>query len=289
MKSLPDLVLDGLKDPTKQTKACELRFKQPQNGARLNPKPAPRNKRNKIKKNHRKEDTYKKKKKKLVRIRNEANKRMDTLDMPWKVAWSVKAKTIKTRGISHKWGTQRKSHNKKSKNMLKTPKKQKFKQQSPQKNPLKSKNSSRHPPPPPPKENSWKKYFLAGAGAQPTTMVGPSNAKVELKSAYLWMEELASGSSCDAHHNFPMVTRCHALQIAPLSFLHRWFWLHLIFPPLPRSLINPHGASAFSSPATPERRDEDRFLAVWDSLTRKPFLQLKALQENPEMVEQQQL
>jgi hypothetical protein len=60
MKSLPDLVLDGLKDPTKQTKACELRFKQPQNGARLNPKPAPRNKRNKIKKNHRKEDTYKK-------------------------------------------------------------------------------------------------------------------------------------------------------------------------------------------------------------------------------------
>jgi hypothetical protein len=54
MKSLPDLVLDGLKDPTKQTKACELRFKQPQNGARLNPKPAPRNKRNKIKKNHRK-------------------------------------------------------------------------------------------------------------------------------------------------------------------------------------------------------------------------------------------
>ncbi len=30
-------------------------------------------------------------------------------------------------------------------------------------------------------------------------------------------------------------------------------------------------------------------LAVWDSLTRKPFLQLKALQENPEMVEQQQL
>jgi hypothetical protein len=30
-------------------------------------------------------------------------------------------------------------------------------------------------------------------------------------------------------------------------------------------------------------------LAVWDSLTRKPFLQLKALEENPEMVEQQQL
>ncbi|CAM6041556.1 unnamed protein product [Sphagnum compactum] len=30
-------------------------------------------------------------------------------------------------------------------------------------------------------------------------------------------------------------------------------------------------------------------LAVWDSLTRKSFLQLKALEENPEMVEQQQL
>jgi len=54
VKSLPDLILDGLRDPTEQTKACETRFKQPQNGAKLNPKPTPRNKKNKIKENHKK-------------------------------------------------------------------------------------------------------------------------------------------------------------------------------------------------------------------------------------------
>jgi hypothetical protein len=42
-----------------------------------------------------------------------------------------------------------------------------------------------------------------------------------------------------------------------------------------------------SFPAILERRDEDRFLVI--SFTRKPFLQLKALEENPEMVEEQLL
>jgi hypothetical protein len=31
VKSLPDLILDGLKDFMKQTKACEMNFKQAQN------------------------------------------------------------------------------------------------------------------------------------------------------------------------------------------------------------------------------------------------------------------
>jgi hypothetical protein len=36
----------------KQMKAYEMRFKQPQNGARLSPKPTPRSKRNAIKEKH---------------------------------------------------------------------------------------------------------------------------------------------------------------------------------------------------------------------------------------------
>ncbi len=78
---------------------------------------------------------------------------------------------------------------------------------------------------------------------------------------YLRMEELAGGSSRGAHHSFPAVTRCHALlrclfngTLPPPSapfphspFLRRRFWPLLTFPPLPRPLINPPGASAFSS------------------------------------------
>jgi hypothetical protein len=52
VKSLADLVLDGLKDLMKQTKKCETKFKHPQNGARPNLKPTPRNKRNKTKEKH---------------------------------------------------------------------------------------------------------------------------------------------------------------------------------------------------------------------------------------------
>jgi len=50
VKSLPNLVLNGLKDFMKQTKAHEMKLKQPQDGTRLSPKPTPRNKRNKTKK-----------------------------------------------------------------------------------------------------------------------------------------------------------------------------------------------------------------------------------------------
>jgi hypothetical protein len=32
-----NLVLDGLKDPMKETKAWEIKFKQPQNGVKLTP------------------------------------------------------------------------------------------------------------------------------------------------------------------------------------------------------------------------------------------------------------
>jgi hypothetical protein len=39
-----DLILDGLRDPMKQTKACEMGFKQPQNEVRPNPKPTSINK-----------------------------------------------------------------------------------------------------------------------------------------------------------------------------------------------------------------------------------------------------
>jgi hypothetical protein len=54
VKYLPNLILDGSKVPMKQTWAHEMKLKQPQNGAKLNPKPTPRNKRNRIKENHRK-------------------------------------------------------------------------------------------------------------------------------------------------------------------------------------------------------------------------------------------
>jgi hypothetical protein len=45
-KSLLDLVLDGLKDFMKQLKACEMKFKQPQNKVRLSLNPTPKNKGN---------------------------------------------------------------------------------------------------------------------------------------------------------------------------------------------------------------------------------------------------
>ncbi len=44
VKSLPNLVLNGLKDFMKQTKAHEMKLKQPQDGTRLSPKPTPRTK-----------------------------------------------------------------------------------------------------------------------------------------------------------------------------------------------------------------------------------------------------
>jgi hypothetical protein len=78
---LPDLVLDGLRDFVKQTRASETRFKQFQNGVRLSPKPTPRSKRNKTRENHRKE-RHLQKRNNLTSMGNEASKRMGILDMP---------------------------------------------------------------------------------------------------------------------------------------------------------------------------------------------------------------
>jgi hypothetical protein len=47
-----DLILDGSRDPMKQTRACETKLKQSQNGVKPNPKPTPRSKRNKTKEKH---------------------------------------------------------------------------------------------------------------------------------------------------------------------------------------------------------------------------------------------
>jgi hypothetical protein len=49
MKILLDFVLDGSRDPLKQTKAHETGLKQPQNKARLSPKLTPIIKRDRIK------------------------------------------------------------------------------------------------------------------------------------------------------------------------------------------------------------------------------------------------
>jgi len=54
MKSLPNLILDGLRVLMKQMKAQETRLEQPQNGTRLNPKPTTRSKRNRTKEKHKK-------------------------------------------------------------------------------------------------------------------------------------------------------------------------------------------------------------------------------------------
>jgi hypothetical protein len=81
VKNLLNLVLDGLKDPMKQTKAHETRLKQPQNGTTLGPKPTPRNKRNRTKKKHMK-GKHLQKENNLNNLGNKANKRVSTLDMP---------------------------------------------------------------------------------------------------------------------------------------------------------------------------------------------------------------
>jgi hypothetical protein len=49
-------------------------------------------------------------------------------------------------------------------------------------------------------------------------MTSPSDARAQ-QSAYLRIEELASGSSCDAHHSFPMITHCHASLRCPFSIV----------------------------------------------------------------------
>jgi hypothetical protein len=53
-ENMSNLVLDGAKDPMKQTKACKTRFKQPQNGVRLSLKPTSKSKKNKTREKHKK-------------------------------------------------------------------------------------------------------------------------------------------------------------------------------------------------------------------------------------------
>jgi hypothetical protein len=53
-ESMLNLVLNGSKDPMKQTKAHKTKLKQPQNGIRLSLKPTPISKRNKTKEKHKK-------------------------------------------------------------------------------------------------------------------------------------------------------------------------------------------------------------------------------------------
>jgi hypothetical protein len=85
MKSLLNVVLDGLKDPIKQMKAHKMKFKEPQSRTRLCLKPTPRSKRNKTKENHRK-GTLAQKKNSLASLGKEASRRMGTLDIPREAA-----------------------------------------------------------------------------------------------------------------------------------------------------------------------------------------------------------
>jgi hypothetical protein len=66
-------------------RACKTKFKQPQNGARLGPKPTPRSKRNRTKKKHGK-GRHLQRKNNLVSLGNRVSKRVSTLDMLQKVA-----------------------------------------------------------------------------------------------------------------------------------------------------------------------------------------------------------
>jgi hypothetical protein len=65
----------------KQMRACETRFKQPQNGAKLSPKLTPRNKRNRTREKHKK-GGHLQRKNSLASLGNKASKRVNTFDMP---------------------------------------------------------------------------------------------------------------------------------------------------------------------------------------------------------------
>ncbi len=81
MKTLLDPIFDGLKDLMKQTKACEMNFKQPQHEIRLNSKLTPRNKRNRAQDKHRRQGNLHQKNS-IARLGNVVNKRVNTFDMP---------------------------------------------------------------------------------------------------------------------------------------------------------------------------------------------------------------
>jgi hypothetical protein len=71
--------MDGPRDFMKQTKACEMNFKQPQNEIRLNLKPTPRNKRNKAWEKHRRRGHLPRKN--MASLGNVVNKRVNIFDM----------------------------------------------------------------------------------------------------------------------------------------------------------------------------------------------------------------
>jgi hypothetical protein len=85
MKSLDDLVLNASKDPMKQTKAHEMKLKQPQNGIRWISKPTPRNKRNRTMEKHMK-GGHPQRQNNLASLGNKAIRKVNTLDMLQEVA-----------------------------------------------------------------------------------------------------------------------------------------------------------------------------------------------------------
>ncbi len=121
-----------------------MRLKYPQNGIRLSPKPTPKNKRNKTKEKHKK-GGHLQRKNNPTSLGNKANKRVSILDMLREAALSVKAKTMRTRGISNRRGTQRGSHAQKKKKKRLHPK------------PLRSKSPSSPPHPHPTKKGKKKR------------------------------------------------------------------------------------------------------------------------------------
>ncbi len=65
-------------------RTCEMRFKQPQDGAKLGPKPTPRSKRNRTKENHMRGGRLQRKNN-MANLGNKASKRVTILDMPREV------------------------------------------------------------------------------------------------------------------------------------------------------------------------------------------------------------
>jgi hypothetical protein len=66
-------------------RACKMKFKQPQDGARLGSKPTLKSKKNKTKKKHRR-GRHLQKKKNLASMGNKASKRVSILNMFQEVA-----------------------------------------------------------------------------------------------------------------------------------------------------------------------------------------------------------
>jgi len=78
-------VMDGLRYLMKQTKACKMNFKQPQNEAKMSLKPTPRSKRNTTQKKQKK-GGHLHRKNCLDSLGNVASKRVNTLEMSRKAA-----------------------------------------------------------------------------------------------------------------------------------------------------------------------------------------------------------